>query len=51
MILFQQACSEKCLAVVGGDNDSAFFCPGKLAAVHSSRCFNDTDKVTYFACV
>ena len=38
--------SKKGLPITGGDNNSAIFCPGKLADVDSSQYVDDADKVS-----
>ena len=38
--------SKKGLPVVGGDKNSAIFCPNKLADVDGSRCVDDAGKVS-----
>ena len=38
--------SKKGLPVVGGDKNSAIFCPNQLADVYSSRCVDDAGKVS-----
>ena len=38
--------SKKGLPIVGGDKNSAIFCPSKLADIDSSRCVDDAGKVS-----